>query len=266
MRVICLVKLIPDVDSFQYDYEKNVLVRENARLILNPDDVCALAYAIQLKKECGASVEILSMAPASALELVRDLLRRGADSATLLSDRSFAGSDTYATSMILGRYLQGNAFNLILTGSRSLDGDTSHVPAQLAELLRLPFLPDIRRVSRDPEKPDSFICETEEDACLYRFAVEAPAVLSLTKESGYKLPFVRYADLNLDVDDRIRILTNRELGCPEAETGLNGSLTRVVGTHLPERESRERVVADTVDEGVEVVYRYLVRKGFLSYE
>lgn len=51
LRIMCLVKIVPDVKNIVYDYEKNILVRENKKSIINPDDACAVAAALHLKEE-----------------------------------------------------------------------------------------------------------------------------------------------------------------------------------------------------------------------
>ena len=48
LRIMCLVKIVPDVKNIVYDYEKNILVRENKKSIINPDDACAVAAALHL--------------------------------------------------------------------------------------------------------------------------------------------------------------------------------------------------------------------------
>lgn len=51
LKLVCLVKMVPDMEHFTYDYEKNILVREHAKSVLNPADACALAAALKLKKK-----------------------------------------------------------------------------------------------------------------------------------------------------------------------------------------------------------------------
>jgi len=132
MRLICLVKFVPDVDSYQYDFENNALIREKARLQLNPDDVCAVAFALRVKAaHPDTMIEVVTMAPSVVTPHLADLLRIGVDRGTLISDRIFAGSDTYATATILARYLATRDFDAILSGTHAIDGDTSHIPAQL---------------------------------------------------------------------------------------------------------------------------------------
>lgn len=264
MKIVCLVKFIPDVDNFSYDYERNVLVRENVKLILNPDDACALAFALGVKgKKQDTHVEIVTMAPVSVLPLVEDLLRRNADRATILSDRLFAGSDTYATSKIIARYLENVGYDVILTGTHSLDGDTSHVPSQVAELLKLEQLSNIVKVYEESLLRETVIVEADTDKTLSKYEMALPCMLSIGKDSKYKLPFVRYKDLELDVSDRISVISNKDLVFTEAEVGLQGSLTKVGRTFARQFQKKEKTVVSNDEEGIETVYRFLKSRGIV---
>ena len=147
MKIICVVKIVPDVDSFAYDYENNTLIRENIRMILNPDDACALACAMKLKaRRPDCSIEVVTMGPKAVRPHMEDLLRLDTDRGTIISDPAYRGSDTFVTSRILARYLSGRSFDVLFTGSHALDGDTSHVPAQLGEELGLEQMSGITAV------------------------------------------------------------------------------------------------------------------------
>ena len=263
MKIGCLVKFVPNVDNFKYDYEKNVIVRENSHMILNPDDSAAVAYALQLKQaHPGSHVEIISMAPTSILSLARDILRVGADKFVLLSDRMFIGSDTFATAVTISKFVQNRHYDIILSGSHSLDGSTSHVPSQLAELLGIAQLSGICKVL---EINDSFAkVEVESEREVLTYGINLPAILSLVKQSGYKMPFVRYDDLDLDVDDKIEVVSGQELGLAAEETGLAGSKTVVKKTYSPEDIRRETIHVKADEAGAGVVYEFLVDKGYIN--
>jgi electron transfer flavoprotein beta subunit len=264
MKIICLIKFVPDVENFIYDYEKNVLVRENVRLILNPEDGCALALALRIKeKNPDTFVEIVSMAPTSIIPLIEDLLRRNVDKATLISDKLFVGSDTYVTSKIIGKYLEGEEFDFILTGTHSLDGDTAHIPSQIADLLQISQLSNIVKVYEENLENDSVIALVDCEKTSSKYEIALPCILSIGKESKYKLPFVKFKNLGLDVRDRISVITNEELEFSEDEVGLEGSLTKVNRTYVKELHKKEKVVVGNDDEGIEVVYKFLKDKGFV---
>jgi electron transfer flavoprotein beta subunit len=255
------------VENFTYDYEKNVLVRENVKLILNPEDACALAFALKIKeKNPEAFVEIVSMAPQSTIPLIEDLLRRNVDKATLISDKLYVGSDTYVTSKIIAKYLEGEEFDFILTGSHSLDGDTAHIPSQIAELLQFSQLSNIVKVYEESLGNDAVIALVDCEKTLSKYEIALPCILSIGKESKYKLPFVKYKDLELYVRDRISVITNQELGFSENEIGIEGSLTKVNRTYAKKLHKKEKVVVNNDEEGIEVVYNFLKAKGFVGHE
>ena len=264
MRLICLVKYVPDVDSFKYDYENSLLIRENVRLQLNPDDACAVAFALKVKAtHPGTSVEVVTMAPATVTPHLEDLLRIGVDRATLLSDRLFAGSDTFATSSVLARFLSTCNYDVILTGTHAIDGDTSHIPAQLGACLDLNQMSGIIHLdeTRFSQERAVFDVETEGEVVTYEMAL--PAILSLTRDSKYKLPYASRKDLARDVSGNLAVLSNRELAFDVDEIGLTGSKTKVVRTYTKEFDQKNRTVVKTDDEGIDFVYKFLKDKGFI---
>lgn len=175
----------------------------------------------------------------------------------------YAGSDTYATSRIIASYLKESSYDLILTGTRSIDGDTSHVPSQIAELLDLEQLSNIIKIHEDSLDGNTVIADADAEKCIERFEIELPCILSLSSESKYKLPYVRYKNLNLDVRDRVTVIGNDVLSLSESETGLKGSMTRVKRTFTVPIQEKERIVVGTDDEGIETVYQFLKSKGFV---
>ena len=264
MKTICLVKFVPDVENFIYDYERNILVRENVKMILNPDDACALAFAIKMKdKHPENFIEVVTMAPKSVRPMVEELLRLNVDKGTIISDKLFVGSDSYITSKILARYLRDETYDCILTGTHALDGDTSHVPAQLGEILKLNQMSDVIRIDEEFFTKDSAVFEVDHEASISKYAIELPAILSLQKESKYKLPYVKFKDLDLDVTHKLNIITNRELAFNEKEVGIEGSLTKVSRTYVKHFEKKGKIIVNNDDEGIKVVYSFLKDKGFI---
>lgn len=265
MKILCPVKFTPDVDSFVYDYEKQELIRENGKQIINPDDACAMGFALQLKKKHpGIEIEAVTMAPLGILEAAKDIARRGIDRVTVLSDTGFALSDTLATSRVLGWYISRQKVDAVLTGCRSLDGDTGHTPAELAGYLGLDCLLGITAIDETSFLDGKPVVEVDTELDTQVYEVPLPAVLGISKESGFRLPFVRYADLDLDVSDRLKVLGAEELDFPRELAGAAGSATKVVRTYTQEyTQKQERILVRDDDAGVETVYCFLKEKGYL---
>jgi electron transfer flavoprotein beta subunit len=264
MRIICLVKVVPDVESFKYDYERNALARENVHQVLNPEDATALAIALEIKRLTpGVHVETVSMAPRGAMPHLEDLVRRGVDAATLITDSRFAGSDTYVTSRILARYLSRQAYDCVFAGSRTLDGGTAHVPAQVAEELNIAQLSNIARVETDTLSSGTAIVDVDDEDATLRFEMDLPAVLGFQYSTKHKLPYIPYEAMNLDTSDRIRIVSNDELGFDPAEVGHKGSLTSVTSVEVKTLERKDTLFVRPDNAGVDEVYRFLSRQGYL---
>lgn len=265
MKIICAVKYVPDVDKFQFDFEKNVVIRHNIRMILNPDDGKAVGLALELKKSnIDIKVEIVCMGPKSVLPMVEDLVRMGVDKVTLLSDMRFVGSDSYITSKILGMYLKKQDADLILTGNHSMDGDTSHVPSQMADMLGFPHMYNIVDFHMDAMNDRQVEFTTENEVKRIRFSMKLPGVLSLSKDAKYKLPYIRYEQMSNEVGESIRILNAEDLGLGADEVGLLGSKTKVKRTFVKEYMKRDQEVITTDAEGIEKIYEFLKKNGYVG--
>lgn len=259
---MCLVKYVPNVDKFQFNYETNTVVRSGVRLILNPEDEQALAAALALKDQTQARVEVVTMGPLSVKPMLEDLVRMGVDQVSLLSDASFAGSDSYVTSHILGRYLKGMEVDLVLTGTHALDGDTSHVPSQVAEYLGWPQMSNAFDLEKRRAGVLSFSAEAENKTLVYE--MDLPGVVSLGKEASGQLPFIKYEDMVKDVSGSLKLVSNDDMHFQAKDIGLEGSLTKVKHTYSKNYQQGNQKLVGLDQEGIDYVYTFLLDHGYLK--
>lgn len=265
MNLVCLVKCIPDVGEITIDPVRHVLVRENTDLVINPEDAIAVAVALSVKRRFqNTRITVVSMGPPNVKPLVEDLLRLGVDHAVFLCDPAFGGSDTYATSTVLAKALQSIPFDWILSGTHTLDGDTAHVPAQIAQALSLHHLAHLTAVDLSLADQHTFIVDMDDDHTITRIAIDAPAILSFSKEAPFKLPYVSYDDLDLDVSDRISVKTHHDLGLSKTSIGFDGSKTKVINTFVPVRAPKAKIVVQLNDDGIDTVIDTLTAWGYLE--
>lgn len=68
------------------------------------------------------------------------MLAIGCDEGVLISDRKFAGADTYATGLTLSRAIRTALpnFDLIVCGQFAIDGDTAQTGPNIASFLDIP--------------------------------------------------------------------------------------------------------------------------------
>ncbi len=142
LKIVVLAKQVPDTRNVGKDAMKadGTINRAALPAIFNPEDLNALEQALRLKDAFpGSTVEILTMGPGRAAEIIREGLYRGTDGGYVLTDRAFAGADTLATSYAIATAIRkiGN-YDIILGGRQAIDGDTAQVGPQVAQKLGLP--------------------------------------------------------------------------------------------------------------------------------
>ena len=140
-KIVVLAKQVPDTRNVGKDAmtAEGTVNRAALAAIFNPEDLNALEMALQMKDHIeGATVEVLTMGPQRAADIIREAMFRGADGGYLLSGREFAGSDTLATSYALSCALRKINPDIIVAGRQAIDGDTAQVGPQVAEKLGLP--------------------------------------------------------------------------------------------------------------------------------
>lgn len=133
------MKVVPRTEEVRFDPATKSLDRSKAENEINGPDKNALELALQLKKKHGAEVILLSMGPPFFESYLRLGIAMGADDAVLLSDRAFAGADTYPTSYTIAAAIRKiGQFDLVLCGEESSDASTGQVPPGVAEWLEIP--------------------------------------------------------------------------------------------------------------------------------
>lgn len=136
-----MVKQVPDTANISGKVMKEDGTVNRAKLpaIFNHEDKEALELALQVKEKFGGTVSVITMGPSRASDMLKECLYMGADTAYLISDRKFAGSDTLATSYVLSEAIKSlGEFDFVFAGRQAIDGDTAQVGPQTAEKLGLP--------------------------------------------------------------------------------------------------------------------------------
>ena len=120
MRIIVPIKQVPETNAVRMDESTGTMIREGVEAIVNPLDLYSIELAIRLREEHGGEVIGVSMGPPKAATALREAISMGLDSGVLVSDKAFAGSDTWATSYVLAAAIRkiGN-FDLIICGERA---------------------------------------------------------------------------------------------------------------------------------------------------
>ncbi|MBN2897591.1 MAG: electron transfer flavoprotein subunit beta/FixA family protein [Clostridia bacterium] len=224
MNIVVCIKQVPDTNEVKLDPKTGTLIRDGVPSIINPDDKAGLEAALVLKDKFDAKVTVLTMGPPQADKALREALAMGADEAILLTDRKFAGADTWATSMTLASAIRKLDYDLIIAGRQAIDGDTAQVGPQIAEKLGLPQVSYVKELDRDGEH--LFITREFEDRA-HKIKVKMPCLITTLAE----LNAPRYMSVEGIMDayreKEIVTWTRDDIEIDEEALGLKGSPTRV---------------------------------------
>jgi electron transfer flavoprotein beta subunit len=248
MRIIVLIKQVPDTTEIKIDPKTGTLIREGVESIINPDDRHALELAVTVKERYGGTSTVISMGPPQAIDAISEALAMGIDEAILLTDKNLAGADTWATSCTLGRAIRKvKRYDLIICGRQAIDGDTAQIGPQIAEFLNLPQLTYVRAVEEISE--DRIVVHRALEDGYERVACPLPALITVMRE----LNSPRYPRMDLLINAceqraPIKIWDAADLGVTVQEIGLSGSLTRVVKTFPPKTTREAEILKGSKEE------------------
>ena len=249
MNIIVCIKQVPDAKDVRLDPKTNTMAREGVESIMNPFDRHAVEEGVRLKEQYGGTVTVVTMGPPQAEAVLRDAVACGADEAVLVSDRAFAGADTWATTYTLGKAIKKNgSFALIICGKQAIDGDTAQVGPGLAKRLNIPYVSYVRKITGF----ESNVLSVQRlmDDGYDEVEIPLPGLLTVVKEINE--PRVPSLKGKLKAKKLIiKTLNAEDIGAEPDSIGLPGSTTQVVKVFAPEFKGDRAMLQGTVDEQVE---------------
>ena len=267
VRIGALVKQIPAFEEMELAPDGR-LRREGLDLEMNPYCRRGVAAAVDLASRVPGTHEcvFITLGPPTAGDVLREALAwadaRGVHATgVLVTDTAFAGSDTLATARALAAALrQVGPFDLVFSGRSSVDADTGQVGPQLAQLLGMPFLAEVREL----QLADSTLhVKCEQDDTEVVASVGLPAICSAAE---------RLIDpCKVDASDRSSVRSHRirSLGASDlgpGPWGQAGSPTYVGNTRLVASCREGRILAGDVDAQVRTAVEFLSERGALVDE
>jgi len=231
LTIISLIKQVPLPSEMRMG-EDGLMDRTKAKSIINIDCQFGLEAGLQLRKQNpDARLIVCSMGPGSFEASLRTAISMGYDEAFLLSDRKLGGSDTYATGLAISTMLRHLGFTkdskepfIILAGRQTSDGDTAHVPSQVAESIGIPQATFVESVKMDGN--NSVIVKRIIEGGFQMMKLPIPCVVSLTPTG---IP-PRKPSLSGAIKARNLKITNfgiADIGLGTEKIGIDGSPTIV---------------------------------------
>jgi len=246
MHFVVCIKQVPDTHDVKINPETNTLMREGVESIINPFDMYAIEEAIRLRERLGGTVTALTMGPPQAESALREAIAMGVNQGILVSDRAFAGSDTWATSYTLAKALEKiGDYSIILFGKQASDGDTAQVGPGVATHLDLPQITYVRKIEEVDES--RIVAERLLESGFESIESPLPCVLTVVKEINEP----RLPSLKGKMAARKAELTKwgaADIAADPEMLGLNGSPTKVVKIFSPPRREGGEMIEGDPDE------------------
>jgi electron transfer flavoprotein beta subunit len=260
VKIVVCIKQVPDTAEVRINPETNTLIRDGVPSIINPYDMHAIEAGLQIREKTGGSVTAITMGPPQAEASLREAVSMGVDNAALISDRAFAGSDTWATAYTLSKAIELLGADIIICGKQAIDGDTAQVGPEIAEFLGIPHVAYIRKV--DEVRDNAIVVQRLMDDGFDVIESSLPVLLTVVRELNVpRLPSLKGKMAAKKIE--IRKLTAADIGADEGRLGLKGSPTQVRNIFAPEAKKDRRMLSGTADENIEVLIKELVTRKCL---
>lgn len=75
MKILVCIKQVPESNKVEVDPVTGVLKRDGAASKMNPYDLYALETAFRIREQTGGTVQVISMGPPQAKQVIREALR-----------------------------------------------------------------------------------------------------------------------------------------------------------------------------------------------
>ncbi len=259
MEILVCIKQVPGSNNVEVDPVTGVLKRNGIKSKMNPYDLYAIETALNLIEKFGGNVEVITMGPPQAKEVIIEAICMGAKKGTVLSDRKFAGSDVLATSYTLSQGIKkaGN-YDLIICGKQTTDGDTAQVGASVAEFLNYPNVSNVLSV-KDVCDGRVVVTTSQKDKVV-EMSLKLPCLLSVNGDINTpRLP--SYKVRKSVTDDMISFLSLKDFDDQnEKNYGLLGSATHVERIFPPEKNAEKTSIEGTPEEQTEELYNLIRRR------
>lgn len=266
MKIVVCVKQVPDTTEVRIDPKTNTLVREGVESILNPYDQFALEEALRVRSSRDdVKVIVLSMGPPQARRVLLKSMALGADEAILLSDRAFAGSDTWATSLALSHAVKTiGDVDVVFCGLQAIDGDTAQVGPEMSELLGVPQITYAENVTLTYDGRVAAEQQTEDGSRMLES--KTPVLVTCVPPPSF-VPRVAPLPGILQARNKpYEVWDHKKVGANLDELGLPGSPTQVRRTYSPPARGEVKILKGDIKEMCKELTELLIERKVVGGE
>ena len=173
-------------------------------------------------------------------------------------DDAIAGSDAFATSLVLARAIEKLEYDLVFFGMASTDAGMGIVPTLVAERLGLPAITYASHVTVDG---DTVRIRRDGDSATQEIEASGKLVVSVTDQTG-EARYPSFKGIMAAKKKPVEQWGLADLGVDASEVGLGNAWTQVESTTARPPRTAGEIVTDEGDGGVKLV-EFLASKKFV---
>jgi electron transfer flavoprotein beta subunit len=144
MKILVCITHVPDTTSkIQFTDNNTKFDKNGVQFIIGPYDDYALARAVELKEQLGASLTVLNVGESETEPTLRKALAIGADDAIRVN--AFPKDSLFVANQIAVIAKQNN-YDLIMMGRESIDFNGGMVHGMVGEILGIPSISPVMKL------------------------------------------------------------------------------------------------------------------------
>jgi electron transfer flavoprotein beta subunit len=255
MNIIVIIRQTPDTETkIKLDSEGKKIDTTGITWIINPYDEFAIEKALKIKEkinvgeaETHCSVSLLACGPSRTEEAIRQGLAMGADRAVFIKDDVLEYADPFTISKLISSELKTMSYDLILSGKKVIDLESTQIPIFIAEELGLTHVSFVMKFNEiDPVKK-TIVCDREAEGEHEIIEVQLPALI--TCDRGEDFP--RYASITGIMKAKKKEITVKTLSPPDFQR------TEITGMELPPSRKEAKIFEGEVPKKVAALVKAL---------
>ena len=235
MNIIVLLKQTFDTEE-KIVIQDGQIVEDGPEYVINPYDEYAVEEAVKLKETQGAEVTVVTLGPPRVESALRTALAMGADKAILIEDDESLNLDEYSISKVLSAAIKDCDYDLILTGSMTVDNGASQVAVRVAEELNLAHVATAVELTIDSDKV-TVVKDVEGNSEV----IEASLPLLVTAQQGLNEP--RYPSLPGIMKAKKKPIERLSIDDLELNLEESAAKTVILDQFLPPKKEAGKVLS-----------------------
>ena len=249
MNIIVLLKQTFDTEE-KIVIQDGQIVEDGPEYVINPYDEYAVEEAVKLKETQGAEVTVVTLGPPRVESALRTALAMGADKAILIEDDESLNLDEHSISKVLSAAIKDCDYDLILTGSMSVDNGASQVAVRVAEELNLAHVATAVELTIDSDKV-TVVKDVEGNSEV----IEASLPLLVTAQQGLNEP--RYPSLPGIMKAKKKPIERLSIDDLELNLEESAAKTVILDQFLPPKKEAGKVLSGELSQQAQELLQLL---------